>query len=379
MSFNRAGKAQHRDRRPMSGCRNVEIPPAVAFKSPKEIFMRYLTTATFAGLLFFGSNSALHASALYFVSTSANAQAIDLASAMTTYNSTTGATSSIPPSTGAGYVGTFTGIGSPNVLGLTSSFDQTMASAQAVPISNGVASAGAYTAADLAMGTLKAIDSGSLSPVPLNPKDLAVSGLGSSIAEMFDTLTFHVAGANSGTLTNIGIGITLAGTTGNLTCDNSVGGCTATTINYGLTVSNPLASPSLLDFATFSTGDQTSGNGLVDTTVMLFSGSGWATSNVTSQTVTNSAFNGTFGISGITEIVTLDLKLLMVCGGETCDYGHTGTINLSLPSGVTMTSASGVFLTQVGAAPEPASWALMAVALALLAMLEARKKNIARS
>jgi hypothetical protein len=41
------------------------------------------------------------------------------------------------------------------------------------------------------------------------------------------------------------------------------------------------------------------------------------------------------------------------------DYSHTLHFSWELPEGVTATSASGVFLTDVSAAPEPAAWALM--------------------
>jgi len=45
--------------------------------------------------------------------------------------------------------------------------------------------------------------------------------------------------------------------------------------------------------------------------------------------------------------------------GTTMDYRHTSTLGLILPDGVSYTSASGTFLSQAAAVPEPATWALM--------------------
>jgi hypothetical protein len=41
------------------------------------------------------------------------------------------------------------------------------------------------------------------------------------------------------------------------------------------------------------------------------------------------------------------------------DYSHTASLNLSTPMGVSWTSASGAFLSQVGSVPEPSTWAMM--------------------
>jgi hypothetical protein len=45
-------------------------------------------------------------------------------------------------------------------------------------------------------------------------------------------------------------------------------------------------------------------------------------------------------------------------------YGHTAAVTMDLPKDVTFTSNSGVFLTNPpSAAPEPATWALMMLAV----------------
>lgn len=54
-------------------------------------------------------------------------------------------------------------------------------------------------------------------------------------------------------------------------------------------------------------------------------------------------------------------------GGSSCDFGNTGRFRFGdLPEGLRIGSASGLFLSNVGAAiPEPASWAMMIAGFAL--------------
>lgn len=58
---------------------------------------------------------------------------------------------------------------------------------------------------------------------------------------------------------------------------------------------------------------------------------------------------------GIRGILNLDCR-----GGASCGFGHTGKFGFdALPDGLSFSSASGVFLTEANAVPEPASWAMM--------------------
>ena len=50
--------------------------------------------------------------------------------------------------------------------------------------------------------------------------------------------------------------------------------------------------------------------------------------------------------------------------GGTTDFSHTGTLSLTLPEGVTYTSRSGSFLSQVATVPEPSTLALLGISLA---------------
>ena len=67
---------------------------------------------------------------------------------------------------------------------------------------------------------------------------------------------------------------------------------------------------------------------------------------------------------GIRGTLNLDCR-----GASSCDFGHTGLFRFGdLPSGLTFSSASGVFLSDTGPAgvPEPAAWAMMVGGFGLL-------------
>lgn len=67
--------------------------------------------------------------------------------------------------------------------------------------------------------------------------------------------------------------------------------------------------------------------------------------------------------------------------GRLTDFSHTGTLSLSLPKGVTFTSASGSFLSEVSpnapsTVPEPSSFALLGLGFLGLVFSGARSKNL---
>ena len=83
-----------------------------------------------------------------------------------------------------------------------------------------------------------------------------------------------------------------------------------------------------------------------------------------------SDFNGTLLVDPRSADYQLSMSLFIganaeyLRGGVTqtyADFGHTASISFDLPEGVTVNSASGVFLTQqdTAAVPEPATWAMM--------------------
>ncbi len=98
---------------------------------------------------------------------------------------------------------------------------------------------------------------------------------------------------------------------------------------------------------------------------------GWSSESSSCLTTSCVDFQGTIAVTGPNPSVPIDLDLSLACdpGGSRCneDYSDTGVLSLALPSGVTYTSASGVFLT---ATPEPATFLLIVIGLASLAVMQ---------
>ena len=150
------------------------------------------TRSVWAALLFaVGAGSA--AADTVYVLTDAQSSATNSVdtegSAEKNYNSTVGDTTSVT-NFGASLLYT----GSPNTVGLTSSFDSTSAS-----VLNG-GSSSAYAAADLGSGTLHAAASASTN-----------GASSSALAEFADTLTLSIPGAGPDTITMVGVNITVDG------------------------------------------------------------------------------------------------------------------------------------------------------------------------
>jgi hypothetical protein len=103
--------------------------------------------------------------------------------------------------------------------------------------------------------------------------------------------------------------------------------------------------------------------------------SGFNTFTYTNNTPSGFQFQGTFTVTN-GESLPLFFSQEMNCGdGQICDFSDTGQMGLILPTGVSFTSNSGVFLTQSegSTTPEPSSLMLMGLGIAALVCFSRRK------
>lgn len=274
-----------------------------------------------------GAGSA--AASTFYVSTNAQSNYRTATGASLSYNSNTGATQTI--TNDGSQIETYSG--TPNILGLTSSFDQSSFSQDTT---NGLVTGSAYAAADLSAGTVRAASSGS-STIVNGP-----FGVGATLAELSDALTFTIAGAGPTTVTDIVVTYTLDGTD-----------------SFG-----PLAIYNQTDSLFF---------GSALTEFYSDTAQSWASANFVSSSPNDGVFQGVYALVGSTVVLPLTLSLVVDCeDGCTADFSNTGMIGLSLPSNVSFTSASGVFLT---ATPEPSSWTMMLIGGAGVVIGIARRRT----
>jgi hypothetical protein len=306
---------------------------------PNSIFPSALLRGAFRApscwmaLLVAGAAGPAPASSLFYVLTDSQSAAGNASTNVegdieNVYNSTVGATQSL---SNLGF--SYTATGSPNVLGLTSSFDQTSADA------GGGNASSSYAAADLGAGTVQAYAN---SP--------AADAESTSNAEVYDTLTFNIPGATSSTTTLLTVGLSLDGSfndgTGTVETKLFFGAGDAET-EWGLNF--PPAFTQLLGFASDSYSLSTS----------------------------DYTFQGTIAVQGANPVVPIYFQLSLSCSAfSVCSeqYQDTGALSLSLPSNVTWTSASGVFLTS--SVPEPSTLVLAGLSLAGIWGVARRRKAL---
>jgi hypothetical protein len=261
-------------------------------------------------VLAIGAGSA--AASTFFVATNSQSNYRTATGVNISYNSNAGATQA---NTTDG-VETLTFSGSPNVTGLTSAFDEST-------MVEGAATASSYASANLATGTVRAQAAGD-STIVNGP-----FGVGVGSAEIFDVLTFTIAGAGPTTVTDITVDYNLDGT-----------------ISFG-----SFAQHNATDALFFGSALTEFSSDTAQT---------WASANFISSSPTDGVFQGVYALVGSSVTLDVDLKLNLGCeDGCSEDFSNTSQIGLVLPSNVSFTSNSGVFLTQSGSVPEPSSWAMM--------------------
>jgi hypothetical protein len=196
-----------------------------------------------------------------------------------------------------------------------------------------------------------------------------------STAVLSDTLHFTVAGANDSTVTAIGVIFTLDGRMyqGGTSLDGTSSGEISGGLNFG-------GSDARFDLVNYGFGYGASSTGgltkvnYLDTYPIEYPGL-WTTN--TDHTV--NTFTESYNIVGASADIAFGLNALLLCAnGMICDYGNTAKFALSLPTGTSFTSDSGVFLTggaPVGGVPEPASWAMMLVGFGGLGAVLRRQRR----
>jgi len=221
----------------------------------------------------------------------------------------------------------------------------------------------AYAAGDLTTGQLhlNATDNSSCNGICNGVGNFAGED---TFAQLQDTLHFTVAGADADTVTPITFVFAVDGT---LVQTSSYG---QGYVRASLNLNNEGAQVSYNQ-------DLNSGTNNLDVaTAPLVNG--WASRDYSVLTSNQALFEGTFDIIGSTSDVLVDLQMEVNCSdGMTCNFDNTGSVDLILPSGVTYTSDSGVFLSGLSptSVPEPSSLAGLASAIGGVAVALRRRRS----
>lgn len=84
----------------------------------------------------------------------------------------------------------------------------------------------------------------------------------------------------------------------------------------------------------------------------------WDSFSSSNLSNTGHDFSGAFTVND-GDALSFYHRLQLQCTDAICDFSNTASVSFVLPDNVTLTSESGVFLTQTDAIPEPAAWALL--------------------
>ena len=187
-----------------------------------------------------------------------------------------------------------------------------------------------------------------------------VLGEAIGFGQLGDGLNFAIAGATASTVTNIGVTFDIHGTR------SITGGA--------LSVSNLLRfGDAGLDYSLTQRD--------LDAPRIGTSAFGWVSYSFDDTVADHTIFRGVYALRGASQRLMFAEAFWTTASytDATSDYASTSAFSFTLPSEVTFTSDSGVFLTGLGGTgggvPEPATWALMLAGFGLVGSALRRRQS----
>ena len=214
--------------------------------------------------------------------------------------------------------------------------------------------ADAYTAANLADGTLRVHAQGGTVYVGQGGEGAVAN------ARFVDGLHFNIAGAAADAVTAIGVHYTLEG--------HAVSGG----FGSGYAEMDTAFGLGNAGFAVYAAG-----RGFDPFAITSHTELGWASFGYSALDPTHVAFDGIYNLLGSTQTLRIEAYLSAGAAFADLDYGNTLRVSFTLPGNVSYTSDSGVFLSAtnpVTPVPEPETWALMLAGLGLTGHLARRRR-----
>ncbi len=175
----------------------------------------------------------------------------------------------------------------------------------------------------------------------------SADGFAAASAQLFDTLTFNISGADADTITPL-----------------------------RFLVSLHAATPESTNYFRFQAG---SGNFFTSGPFSQRNGranTGWSQSRIWVENSTMFA-DLVYNVQGANPTFGVEMTLEVIAGlGGVSDFYQTAGLQIQAPRGVTFTSESGAFLT-AGGVPEPATWAMMIIGFGMIGAVSRNRRTAA--